>query len=361
MTSLPTLSLFGFGFEGTRLPDHLRGLLNAGLGGVILFARNLRSLEQICDLTSELHAAACGPLLVGVDQEGGRVSRLPAPFLIAPAAADLGSVDDPALTKALARAVGRELSASGFAWNLAPVLDVRTNPANTVIGDRAFGQDPDRVARHGVAAIQGLIESGVLATAKHFPGHGDTVADSHLTLPESLQSSSRWRAVEFIPFQHAIRAGVPLVLVAHLSCPALDPASPTSLSHPVITGILREELGFDGVVVSDDLEMSAIADRFDLGEAAVRFLEAGGDLALICHNAERQRAAVEAVEEAVRSGRLSEVRLAVSLERIALLREWVAAHRTPVNVQSAQAIVGSADHRQLLQAFSRAAGHLPLL
>ncbi|HSD52472.1 MAG TPA: beta-N-acetylhexosaminidase [Candidatus Methylomirabilis sp.] len=360
MTSLPILSLFGFGFEGTRLPDHVRRLLDDGLGGVILFARNLRSLEQICDLTSELHAAASAPLLVGVDQEGGRVTRLPAPFLPAPAAAALGTVDDPALTKALSRAVGRELLAAGFTWNLAPVLDLRTNPANLVIGDRAFSQDPEQVASHGVAAIQGLIESGVLATAKHFPGHGDTVADSHLTLPESLQSSSRWRAVEFLPFRHAIRAGVPLVLVAHLSCPALDPASPTSLSRPVITGILREELEFEGVVVSDDLEMSAIADRFDLGEAAVRFFEAGGDLALICHNTERQRAAVEAVERAARSGRLSEDRLAVSLERIALLRRWVATHRTPVNVKIARAIVGSADRRQLLQAFSKTVGHSPL-
>ena len=361
MTSLPLPSLFCFGFEGTTPPDRLRPLLEAGLGGVILFRRNLHNLEQICRLTAGLHAAASAPLLLGVDQEGGRVTRLPPPFLSPPSAATLGLADDPALTKALARAVGRELCATGFTWNLAPVLDVRTNLANPVIGDRAFSQDPDQVARHGVAAIQGLTESGVLATAKHFPGHGDTVADSHLTLPESLQSSSRWRAVEFVPFRRAIQAGVPLVLVAHLSCPALDPASPTSLSHPVITGILREELGFDGVVVSDDLEMSAIADRFDLGEAAVRFLEAGGDLALICHNTERQRAAVEAVEKAVQSGRLSEARLAASLERIALLREWVGTRRTPVDVQTARAIVGSGDHQQLLQAFPKAVGHSPLL
>jgi beta-N-acetylhexosaminidase len=357
MTSLPILSLFGFGFEGTRLPDHLRSMLDAGLGGVILFARNLRSLEQICHLTSELHAAASSPLLVGVDQEGGRVTRLPAPFLAAPAAAALGTADDPALTKALARAVGRELLATGFTWNLAPVLDLRTNPANLVIGDRAFSRDPDQVARHGVAAIQGLREAGVLATAKHFPGHGDTVADSHLTLPESLQSSSRWRAVEFIPFQHAIRAGVPLVLVAHLSCPALDPASPTSLSRPVITGILREELGFQGVVVSDDLEMSAIADRFDLGEAAVRFLEAGGDLVLICHDVARQRAAVAAVEAAVQGGRLTETRLEASLHRIARLRERLSARRTPVSVDGARVIVGAPDHHSLLQAIRARTGH----
>jgi beta-N-acetylhexosaminidase len=357
MTSLPLPSLFCFGFEGTTPPDRLRPLLEAGLGGVILFRRNLHDLEQICRLTAGLHAAASAPLLLGVDQEGGRVTRLPPPFLSPPSAATLGLADDPALTKALARAVGRELCATGFTWNLAPVLDVRTNPANPVIGDRAFSHDPDQVARQGVAAIQGLTDAGVLATAKHFPGHGDTIADSHRTLPESLQSRSRWRAVEFIPFQHAIRARVPSVLVAHLSCPALDPVSPTSLSRPVITGILREELGFDGVVVSDDLEMSAIADRFELGEAAVRFLEAGGDLVLICHDAERQRSAMAAVEAAARNGRLTEARLAASLQRIIRLRDRLAATRIPVDVQTARATVGSADHQQLLQTISKAASH----
>ena len=213
MTPLPILSLFCFGFEGTTLPDHFRSLLNAGLGGVILFARNLRNLEQICRLTADFHAAASAPLLIGVDQEGGRVTRLPAPFLPPPSAATLGIANDPALTNSLARAVGRELSAAGITWNLAPVLDVRTNPANPVIGDRAFSHDPDQVARQGVAAIQGLMEAGVLATAKHFPGHGDTVADSHLTLPESSQSSSRWRAVEFL---HALPHG--RIVIHHQKC-----------------------------------------------------------------------------------------------------------------------------------------------
>lgn len=357
MTSFPLPSLFCFGFEGTTLPDRLRPLLQAGLGGVILFRQNLFDLEQICWLTAGLHAAASAPLLVGVDQEGGRVTRLPPPFLSPPSAATLGLAGDPALTTALARAVGRELRATGITWNLAPVLDVHTNPANPVIGDRAFSHDPDQVARQGVAVIQGLTEAAVLATGKHFPGHGDTIADSHRTLPESPQSRSRWRAVEFIPFQQAIRVGVPLVMVAHLSCPALDPASPTSLSHPVITEVLREELGFDGVVLSDDLEMSAIADRFEIGEAAVRFLEAGGDLVLVCHDAERQRAAVAAVEKAVRSGRLCEARLATSLKRIARLREWLAARRIPVDVQTARAAVGSADHQRLLQVIAKAVSH----
>jgi beta-N-acetylhexosaminidase len=358
MTPRPIPSLFCLGFDGVAVPDHLLPLLASGLGGVILFRRNLQDLPQICSLTAALHAAAAAPLLIGVDQEGGRVIRLPAPFLAPPAAATLGAIGDEALTRDLARAVGRELCAAGFTWNLAPVLDVHTNPDNPVIGDRAYGRDPDRVARLGAAAIRGFADAGILATAKHFPGHGETAADSHLTLPESPQPSARWRAVEFVPFRQAIRAGVPAVMVAHLSCPALDPASPSSLSQPIITGILREELGFDGAVVSDDLTMEAIAARLDLGEAAIRFLEAGGDLILICHDPERQQAAMAAVEAAVRSHRLSEARLADSLDRIARLRSWLGAGRGVVDVDAARSIVGSVAHQRLLQAIQGAAARL---
>ena len=358
MTPRPIPSFFCVGFDGITLPDHLRPWLESDLGGVILFRRNLQDLSQICTLTSALHDAAAAPLLLGVDQEGGRVTRLPAPFLVPPAAATLGTLKDEALTKDLARAVGHELRAAGFTWNLAPVVDVNTNPRNPIIGDRAFSHDPDRVARLGAATIDGFTDVGILATAKHFPGHGETAADSHLTLPESPQPSARWRAVEFVPFRRAIQAGVPTVLVAHLSCPALDPETPSSLSRPIITGILREELGFDGVVVSDDLEMAAIAGRFAIGEAAVRFFEAGGDLALICHDPGRQQAAMAAVEAAVRSRRLSEARLADSLGRIARLRKWLDPRHAPLDLASARSIVGNAEHQRLLQTILTAAGRL---
>ena len=349
MTSFPIPALFCLGFDGTAIPDHLRPLLESSLGGVVLFRRNLQDLSQICRLTAALHAAAASPLLIGVDQEGGRVTRLPAPFLTPPAAAVLGALDDPTLTKDLTSAVARELRAAGFTWNLAPVLDVNTNRDNPVIGDRALSHDPSRVAHLGAAIIQGFSDAGILATAKHFPGHGETAADSHLTLPESPQSSERWRAIEFVPFRRAIEVGVPVVLVAHLACPALDPDAPSSLSHRIITGVLREELEFDGVVVSDDLVMDAIGARFDLGEAAVRFLEAGGDLVLICHDPPGQRAAMQAVEIALRNGRLREERLASSLDRIARLRKWIEANRTPVDAEAAKAVVGSAEHQRLLR------------
>jgi beta-N-acetylhexosaminidase len=346
MTVPELLPLFCFGFDGTETPDPVREFLNAGRGGVILFKRNLRNLEQICTLTADLHRHAAGPLLVGADQEGGRVVRLPPPFLSIPPAATLGRIDDPALTRALACAVGRELRAAGFTWNLAPVLDVHTNPDNPIIGDRAFSSDPRRVARLALATVRGFDDAGILTTGKHFPGHGDTATDSHLTLPVSTQPQDRWRAVEFLPFREAIRAGIPGILVAHLNCPALDPAAPSSLSRIVLTEILRGELGFDGVIVSDDLEMRAIVDRFDIGEAAVRFLEAGGDLILVCRDPARQRSAVAAVEAAVRTGRLSRRGLDASLERLARFRARISPQS--LGVETARAVVGADLHRALL-------------
>jgi beta-N-acetylhexosaminidase len=210
----------------------------------------------------------------------------------------------------------------------------------------------------GLAVFRGLDEVGVLATAKHFPGHGETATDSHLSLPESPQTAARWRLVEFAPFRAAIRAGIPSILMAHMTCPALDPGTASSLSRIVTTDILRTELGFNGVVVSDDLEMGAIAATFDIGEAAVRFLEAGGDLVLICRNADRQREALDAVETALRSGRLSTSRLRASLDRLARFTNRLASHPNAPFLDAARAIVGHADHRALLATVATAAAQL---
>ncbi len=349
MSAREILPLFCFGFDGIEPPEDLFAPLAQGLGGVIFFKRNLRDLDQIRALTTSLHRHAAGPLLIGVDQEGGRVVRLPRPFLNPPPAATLGQIDDPELTHDVARAVGRELRAAGFTWNLAPVLDVNTNPDNPIIGDRAYSHDPDRVARMGCAAIRGFEAAGILTTGKHFPGHGETVTDSHLVLPESAQNAGRWRAVEFVPFREAIRAGVPSILAAHLICPALDPTAPSSLSHVIVTDILRGELGFDGVVVSDDMEMGAIVTHFDIGEAAVRFLEAGGDLILVCRDAGRQREALVAVEAAVRSGRLSEARLQTSIDRLQVLRSRLARNEHDPVRQPPVEIVGNPHHVRLME------------
>jgi beta-N-acetylhexosaminidase len=199
-----------------------------------------------------------------------------------------------------------------------------------------------------LAAFRGFEAAGVLATGKHFPGHGETAADSHATLPESPQTAARWRAVEFVPFQEVIRAGVPGILVAHLNCPALDPRAPSSLSRRIIADILRGDLRFDGVVVSDDMEMGAIINRFDIGEAAVRFLEAGGDLILICRDPARQRRGVAAVESALQSGRLSLRRVEASLDRLARFRDRIPRQSSVASVENARAVVGTDERRALL-------------
>jgi beta-N-acetylhexosaminidase len=349
MTRRDLLPLFCFGFDGIDAPEHLQTLVAQGLGGIILFKRNLHDLEQICRLTADLHRTASGPLLIGVDQEGGRVTRLPPPFLVPPAAAQVGHLDDPRLTEELAYIVGCELRVAGFNWNLAPVLDVHTNPKNPVIGDRAYSEDAARVARMGLAAMRGFQRAGILATAKHFPGHGDTAADSHLTLPESFQTAERLRSVEWVPFKEAITAHVPSILVAHLACHVLDPVAPTSLSPVVIREILRGELGFQGVVVSDDLEMGAIVARYDVGEAAVRFLEAGGDLILVCHDPQRQLDALAAVERALQTRRLFQEQIEASLTRLAnLQREGLRANELP-NPTSAREMIGSTRHQLFLE------------
>ncbi len=260
----------------------LDALGNDSLGGVILFERNLadgpwgaaRQIRQIA-------AASATTPLVAIDQEGGRVQRLKAPVLELPPMRELGDRDDVELTRRAARALGRQLAAIGFNVDFAPVLDVATNDANRVIGDRSFGADPHLVARHGVAFARGLADAGVLACGKHFPGHGDTVEDSHFELPALPHDMERLEAVELVPFR-AARGAVGSVMTAHIVFQALDPARPATLSRRIVTGVLRESLGYDGLIVSDDLEMKAIADHWPTGQAAVEAIRAGCDVLLIC-------------------------------------------------------------------------------
>lgn len=347
MTRDEILRLFCFGFDGQSVPERIREHLRAGLRAVILFARNLHDPEQICRLTADL--AGAGARLIGVDQEGGRVVRLPPPFTVPPPAAAIGRRDDPPLARRFAAAIGAELRAAGFTWNTVPVLDVHTNPANPIIGDRAYGADPALVTRTAIAVMRGFADAGILTTGKHFPGHGDSASDSHLTLPVCSQDQARWDAVELLPFREAIRAGIPALMVAHLQCPALDAAAPTSLSAAVITDLLRTRLGFGGLVVSDDLEMAAIAAHGDVGEAAVRFLEAGGDLILMCRRADYQDQAVVALEAAVRTGRLTARRLHASLERLDAVERWLP-EPTPADPARLVALIAAEPHAALIQA-----------
>ncbi|MEP9380846.1 glycoside hydrolase family 3 protein [Nocardioides cheoyonin] len=266
------------GFVGTTPPDWLLDATEAGLGGVALFGQNVGSEEQVQALTSRLHAA--GPVLVASDEEGGSVTRLDLHGGSRwPGAAALGVLDDVDATHEVARGLGLQARAAGVDLVLAPVLDVNSEPDNPVIGVRSFGADPALVARHGAAAVRGLAEAGVAACAKHFPGHGDTRTDSHVGLPVVGVDEATWRARDLPPFAAAVAAGVPCVMTAHLVLSWLD-ERPATLSAPVLR-VLREELGFAGVIATDALDMKAVSARTGRGPAAVAALAAGADLVCI--------------------------------------------------------------------------------
>jgi beta-N-acetylhexosaminidase len=275
------------GFEGTALPPELeRDARRGALAGLILFKRNVESHAQVAALLARAASLAPweAPLIAAADQEGGRVVRLREPLTVLPPMRAFGLAGDEALTRDAGALVGRELGALGFTLDFAPVLDLDTNPDSPVIGDRSFGSDPQAVSRHGLAFAAGLREGGVWPCAKHFPGHGDATVDSHLALPRVAHGADRLRALEMAPFAAWAAARPGPIMTAHLLCPALDPGSPATMSAAILGGELRGRLGFDGPIVSDDLEMGAIAETGGAAIAAVRAMRAGVDGLLVCRS-----------------------------------------------------------------------------
>jgi beta-N-acetylhexosaminidase len=315
------------GFEGKTVPPDLARLLGQGrIGGVILFARNIEGPEQARGLVRALHEAAPPdvPLLVAIDQEGGRVQRLKAPWTLWPPMRALGRRDEPTTTAAVAGALARELSDLGIGLDFAPVVDVDTNPANPVIGDRSFAAEPARVARHATAFIEAMQAAGVAACAKHFPGHGDTRSDSHFELPRLPHDLDRLREVELVPFAAAARAGVASIMSAHVLFEALDRKRPATLSPPVMQ-LLRGELAYDGVVFSDDLEMKAVADHFTPEQRVRWSLEAGLDALLVCSKADLRDESLRLLEH------LPDALVETALRRVvALKQEFAPRHRDRV-------------------------------
>jgi beta-N-acetylhexosaminidase len=310
------------GFEGLQAPDWLRRLLAEGLGGVVLFARNVRDPEQLAGLCADLRAEQ-PQLLIATDEEGGDVTRLEAAGGSSfPGNLSLGAVDDVELTRRVAAAMGGELAAAGVNLDLAPVADVVVSPANPIVGVRSFGSDPALVARHAAAFVEGLQGVGVAACAKHFPGHGETEADSHLELPAASVDRETLYERALPPFRAAIAAGVRAVMTAHVRFPALGEA-PATLSPEAIR-LLREELGFPGLVITDALEMRAISGTVGLEQGAVQALAAGADA--LCLGAERTPEEVErvrhAITDAVAAGRLPEPRLHKAAGRVAETAAW---------------------------------------
>jgi beta-N-acetylhexosaminidase len=329
-------------FPGSSAPSWVLDALGDGLAGVTVYGPNIADAGQFATLIASLRAAADEPI-IAIDEEGGDVTRIAhltgSPY---PGNAALGAVDDVALTESVFRALGADLAALGVNLNLAPSVDVNTAADNPVIGTRSFGADTDLVARHAVAAVTGLQASGVAACAKHFPGHGSTSNDSHHVIAAVEGSFDMVKRRDLPPFTAAITAGVRAVMPGHLRVPGLTGDLPASLSAPALTGLLRGELGFTGVIVSDALEMRAVSGPFGIAQAAVFALAAGTDL--LCFGRDQDeptyREVRDALVAAVRSGQLPVARLEESAARVADLRAWAAAARAPAPADADRTDVG---------------------
>jgi len=339
--------MFMVGFVGRELDPGFEELLDEGIFGAIFFARNIGTAEEVADLGRRIKRRASAPIALALDQEGGRVARLRGPpFTALPPMREIGARADIDLAERCGRLLAFELRAVGFDWNFAPVLDVDSNPKNPVIGDRALHSEASQVARMGVALARGLESGGVASCGKHFPGHGDTASDSHLMLPRLPHDMQRLRSVELVPFRAYAEGGLAALMTAHVIFEAVDPGVPATMSRRVLEDVLRGELGFEGVIVSDDLEMKAIADNYPLEEAVVRGTIAGVDLFLVCEHPSLQHRAIAALVRAVESGVVPRRRIEESVRRLDALAAKFA--HPPEDLLAS---LGGAEHRRMSEGF----------
>ena len=317
--------LLFLGFQGTVLDEQAMEVIDSYKpGGLIVMGENVKSATQLLALVNSLKAESSKsriPAFISVDEEGGRVSRMPPELKDIPSARTIGKTGSADIANRVGLVIAEELKAFGFNMDFAPVLDIWSNPKNTVIGDRALGTDADTVGRLGVQVMKGLAAAGVIPVVKHFPGHGDTIADSHKELPISESSLERLKSFELKPFAEAYANGADAVMVAHILLPKVDAENPASLSRTFITDILRKQIGFDGIVITDDMTMGAISKNYGLAEAALMSFKAGSDMILVVHGYEDEAAVAEALKNAVQSGEISRDRLDESVYRILKLKE----------------------------------------
>lgn len=312
------------GFNGTSVNENLNDLVkNSYIGGVILFKDNVESLDGVTELINNIKLLNIEnkiPLFISVDEEGGVVSRTPNEFLKLPSSLSIGAYNNENMSYKVGEIIAQELKLMGYNMDYAPVLDVLSNPNNTVIGSRAFGRDVDTVSNLGVSVMKGISENNVISVVKHFPGHGDTSVDSHYGLPLVEKSLEELKGLEFIPFQWAINNGADVIMVSHILLQSIDSENPATMSKKIVSNILRNEMNFDGVVISDDMTMAAIMDNYDIGEASVKAINAGVDIILVCHGYDNEMKVLSSISEAVNSGEITEERLNESVYRILSLK-----------------------------------------
>jgi len=313
------------GVEGYEFDAKAQALIEKyKIGGFVLFKKNIRDPEQMLELLNSLkktNEVNSIPLFLAIDEEGGRISRLPDEFWKTPSSQKIAEINDSEFTFKLSSIVGERLKACGFNMNFAPVLDVNSNPNNPVIGDRSFSHDPSVVSIQGIQTMKGLRTQNIIPVAKHFPGHGDTVVDSHLDLPVLDHNLDRLYNLELIPFALAIENQIEVIMSAHILLPKLDPDNPASLSPNIISKVLREDLGFEGLVITDDLTMGAVLDNYDIREAAVQAIIAGSDIVLVCHDFQKEEAVLQALRQAVENGDISLKRIEQSVYKILKLKQ----------------------------------------
>ena len=317
--------LITVGIDGYSLDDNAKDLIGSKkVGGIILFKNNVNDSNQLLQLINsikETNSTNKIPIFISVDEEGGRVNRFPKEIKALPSNKIVGNKNDSNLAYDIGKDIGYALSSFGYNMDFAPVLDINSNPNNTVIGDRAFSSDKNIVANLGANEIKGFKSSNVICVAKHFPGHGDTATDSHYSLPIINKTIQQLQELEFVPFKKAIEEKVPAIMVSHILLPNVDNTNPASMSKVIITDILRKDLKFDGVVVSDDMTMGAITNDYDISEACIKAINAGTDLLLVCHGYDNEVKVINSIKEAVNNKIISMDRIDESVYRILYLKE----------------------------------------
>lgn len=313
------------GFDGQNINENIKSLiLDNHVGGVIFFSNNVESLEGVINLTNEfkkINTSNKFPLFIAVDEEGGSVSRTPNEFLAIPSAQYIGAFDDENINYNIGKIIADELKQQGYNMDFAPSLDILSNPYNTVIGDRSYGETSDIVSRLGIKTMEGIRDSSIVSVIKHFPGHGDTDVDSHYGLPLVEKSLAELKELELIPFENAIKAGADAIMISHILLTMIDSENPATMSKEVITNVLRENMEFDGVVITDDMTMGAIIENYDIGEASVKSINAGADIILVCHGYENELNVINSIKNAVKNNIISEERINESVYRILKLKE----------------------------------------
>lgn len=361
-------SVFGqlmlIGISGPSLTqDEKKFIVENNISGVTLFSRNCVDPQQIRDLCAELQSlrhnmADKAPLYIGIDMEGGRVARLKPPFTKWPPLKFIGDLDSPTVSFHFTEAMGKELKAVGINLDYAPCIDVFTNPQNTVIGDRAVSTDPELVAKHASALIRGYIKADVIPCVKHFPGHGHTIIDSHEDLPVEEADWNRLQQVELVPFKKSFRSRVELLMTAHILFKNVDSEWPVTLSEHFLKKILRDELKYKGLIITDDLDMKALAKNYDRDKIPVRALQAGADLLLYCNEPESPPIALDNLEKAFADGQLNEDELRSIHKRVLDMKKEHISQPDPLDMKSAASVIGNARHLELSKAIE--SGSVPV-